>query len=92
MLALHQTVPQGKDEPAGLSGDSNKHYGKELVERGYVVLVPDSITAGERVYPGAEPFVTRPFDESHPHWSAMGKMIWDHMRAVDYLVSLPVVD
>ena len=92
ILALHQTVPQGKDEPVGIAGKPNMYYGLELVESGYVVLAPDSITAGERVYSGAAPFVTAPFDASHPNWSAMGKMLWDHMRGVDYLLTLPVVD
>ena len=91
-LALHQTVPQGKDEPVGISGNPHMYYGLELVQKGYVVLAPDSITAGERVYPGAAPYVTAPFDASHPDWSAMGKMLWDHMRGVDYLLTLPVVD
>lgn len=92
ILALHQTVPQGKDEPVGISGNPERYYGLELVQKGYVVLAPDSITAGERVYPGAAPYVTAPFDASHPDWSAMGKMLWDHMRGVDYLLTLPVVD
>lgn len=92
VLALHQTVPEGKDEPVGISGNPNMHYGLELVERGHVVLAPDSITAGDRVYPGSKPFDTAPFHALHPDWSAMGKMLWDHMRGIDYLQSLPLVD
>ncbi|MEZ6053197.1 MAG: hypothetical protein R3C02_17715 [Planctomycetaceae bacterium] len=36
MLCLHQTVPIGKDEPAGLGGKPNLHYAHELANRGYV--------------------------------------------------------
>ncbi len=68
------------------------HYGAELAERGFVVLAPDSITAGERVLPDAKPYVTAPFDRQHPAWSAMGKMCADHRRGLDYLQSLAFVD
>src|SRR5207248_6923513 len=36
VLCLHQTVPIGKDEPAGLGGKPNLRYALELAERGYV--------------------------------------------------------
>lgn len=92
VLALHQTVSQGKDEPAGISGSPDMAYGLELVRRGYVVLIPDSITAGERVASGETPYVTTGFDLSHPDWSAMGKMLWDHQRGIDYLQTVEEVD
>lgn len=92
LLCCHQTVPEGKDEPAGLAGRPSMHYAVELVRQGYVCLVPDSITAGERVYPGADPFETAPFYQLHPEWSALGKMLWDHQRALDVLGSLDHVD
>ena len=38
MLALHQTIAEGKMEPAGLAGD--KAYGEEIASRGYVVILP----------------------------------------------------
>jgi pimeloyl-ACP methyl ester carboxylesterase len=92
ILCLHQTVPQGKDEPAGISGKRSLAFAAHYARLGYVTLAPDSITAGERVYPGTEPYETAPFYERNPRWSAMGKMIWDHMRALDYLCSLEQVD
>ena len=92
VIAMHRTVREGKNHVVGLSENTDFHYGVELVRRGYVVLAPDCITAGERIYPGYDPFVTAPFDSTHPEWSATGKMIWDHMRGVDYLLSLPFVD
>jgi len=93
VLCCHQTVPPGKDEPAGvLAQRGGLALAKELVTRGYVCLAPDSITAGERVYPGAVPFDTAPFYARHPHWSALGKMLWDHQRALDFLCMLDAVD
>lgn len=92
VLALHETQPEGKDTVIGMGGNPYTQYGAELAARGFVVLAPDSITAGERVLPGAKPYVTEPFDRAHPHWSAMGKMVADHRRGVDYLRSLRQVD
>ncbi len=82
MLCLHQTTPIGKDEPAGLGGHENLHYAKELAEGGYVTLAPD--------YPN--------FGDDHVdvyklgYESASMKGIWNHLRAVDLLESLPEVD
>lgn len=92
ILAAHPTETGAKDAVVGLAGKAYNHYGLELVRRGFVVLAPDSIAAGERVLPGADPYVTAPFDKANPEWSAMGKMLADHRRGIDYLVSLPVVD
>lgn len=92
VLALHETDVAGKDSVVGLAGRPYTQYGAELAARGFVVLAPDSITAGERVLPGAGPYVTAPFDRAHPRWSAMGKMLADHRRGIDYLLSLPGVD
>ena len=40
MLVLHQTSAHGKDEAVGPEGMANLHLGRELAERGYVVLAP----------------------------------------------------
>lgn len=92
MLCCHQTVAEGKDEPAGLSGRASLHYAVGLVRQGYACLVPDVITAGERVYPGYGPSETDAFYQRHPDWSALGKMLWDHQRALDLLDTLDHVD
>jgi len=76
----------------GLTGRPSLHYAVELVRQGYVCLAPDCITAGERVYPGAAPYETEGFYQRHPGWSALGKMLWDHQRALDLLDSLDHVD
>ena len=82
MLCLHQTTAIGKKEPVGLGGSENLHYTQELAERGYVALAPD--------YPN---FGDYPVDVyAMGYASATMKGIWNHMRAVDLLQSLPEVD
>jgi pimeloyl-ACP methyl ester carboxylesterase len=82
VLCLHQTTPIGKAEPAGLGGPANLHYALELAERGYVTLVPD--------YPKFGDYKTDPYALGYA--SATMKGIYNHMRAVDLLGSLPEVD
>ncbi|NUN97563.1 MAG: dienelactone hydrolase family protein [Candidatus Omnitrophica bacterium] len=91
MLVFHQTVPEGKEEPAGRSGRASLQFGPELARRGYLVLIPDSITAGERVYPEGA-FHTEAFYRLHPNLSALGKMIRDGRLAITLLQSVPGVD
>ncbi len=91
IIALHSTGP-GATQTVGITPREGRSYGMELAQRGYVVLAVDTITAGERVYPGYEPYFTDEFYSEYPHWSAMGKMLYDHKRGLDYLCSLDVVD
>lgn len=81
MLCLHQTIPLGAGEPAGMGGNRDLHYAQELAERGYVTLAPD--------YPG---FGGYQFDAyQHGYKSTTMKGIWNHICAVDLLRSLPEV-
>lgn len=81
MLCLHQTTKIGKDEPAGLGGNPNLQYAKELAERGYVCIVPDYPYLGENNF---DPY-------QHGYASCTMKGIVNHIRAVDLLQSLPQV-
>ncbi len=92
IMALHQTAPQGKDEVAGLSPRIGMNYGLELAQRGFIVLAPDVLSAGERIFEGHEAYRTAPFQERYPEWSMMGKMIYDHRLGLTVLQSLPNVD
>lgn len=93
MICLHQTVPQGKEEPCGIKGDPELAFALELVKRGYVCLAPDVIGFGERIAPGKQPYDNSlAFYRKHPNWSFFGKMIWDVGRMIDYLETLPFVD
>jgi dienelactone hydrolase len=92
ILAMHQMNNFGKDEVAGLFGNKDYAYGDELARRGYVVIAPDYLTMGERVFPGKDRFDSTPFYEKYPHWSMVGKDIQDSMAAVDVLCSHDFVD
>jgi dienelactone hydrolase len=80
MLCLHQTISIGKGEPAGTGGD--KPYALELAERGFVTIAPD--------YPNFGDYKCDPYAMGYA--SATMKGIWNHIRAVDLLQSLPEVD
>ncbi|MGH3730059.1 MAG: alpha/beta hydrolase family protein [Micromonosporaceae bacterium] len=92
VLALHPTVDTGKVDVATPEGRPDRRYGVELVERGYVVLAPDTITAGERVRDDEAPFHTAGFYARNPGWTAVGRMLVDHRQALDLLCALEVVD
>ena len=84
MLCLHQTNNVGKDEPAGLGGLKSLYYAHELAERGYVCIVPDYPSFGEYRYD---------FKVKGAHYgSGSMKAIWNNLRAVDLLETLPQVD
>ena len=82
VLALHPTSETGKDDISLSTGRDNRQYGLELVKRGYVVLAPDTITAGERIRGDDKPFHTASFYHKHPEWSAVAKMITDHQQGI----------
>lgn len=92
MLALHPTDQNGKSDIATNEGRKNRKYALELVSKGYVVLAPDTITAGERIYAGAEAFQTAPFYQAFPDSTSVGKMIHDHQQGIELLYTLPYVD
>lgn len=82
ILCLHETIPIGKGEPAGLGGSYNLNYALELAIRGYVTLAPDYPNFGEYKYDAY----------SNGYLSTTMKGIWNHMVAIDLLQSLPEVD
>lgn len=108
IVAIHQHANQydiGKSEPAGVIGDPMYHYGRELCERGYVVLCPDLLCFEERQrFPTSE--------EAQDHPSLLGqrgerfeltkrlligsclqtKYLHDLCCSVDVLESLPDVN
>lgn len=69
-----------------------------LAQQGFVTLSIDFIADGERIEPGQRSNDTRQFYKRYPDimapeaWSVIGKCIWDVMRSVDYLQSLPYVN
>lgn len=83
VLCLHPTSPKlGKGIPAGLGEKPDLHYAVHLAERGYVTLAPDYVNSGDYRFDAY----------AHGYASATMKGIWNHMRCVDLLQSLPEVD
>jgi dienelactone hydrolase len=85
ILALHPTHPTGKDRAMGDNGDTGRQYAHELAQRGYVVIVPDYWPMGH--YRGKK-------YDPHQRGYATGSLkgVWNHMRAIDALETLPEVD
>jgi pimeloyl-ACP methyl ester carboxylesterase len=83
ILGLHQTINIGKEEPAGLGSNVDLQYALHLAQRGYVTLAPDYPSFGE---------YAEKFDASEGYQSGTMRAIYDNMRAVDLLQSLPEVD
>jgi len=81
ILALHQTHPLGQKVVVGLGASTNDEYGVELARRGYVVLAPP--------YPLLADY--NPDLASLGYTSGTMKAIWDNIRGLDLLESLPFV-
>jgi len=82
VLCLHPTDAKfGNKTVVGLSPKENRSYASELAERGFVTLAP------------AYPLLA----DYNPDWRALGyesgtmKAIWDNIRGIDLLESLPFV-
>jgi dienelactone hydrolase len=86
MLCLHQTIAIGKMEPVGLGQQESKRQAVHLVKRGYVCLAPDYPSFGDYKYDFKAAF------ERGDYQSGTMKAIWNNMRGVDLLQSLPEVD
>jgi len=93
VICPHQTPQEGKKEPAGLAGHPRRPIAHRLAQRGYVTFTYDAACFGERHEAATNHYGDAiPFYRRHPHWSMMGKMVWDLSRAIDYLEPLPFVD
>ena len=81
VLGLHQTHPAGQKVVVGLGDSPHDEYGVELAKRGFVVLAP--------------PYTM--LADYQPDVQALGwrsgtlKSVWDNMRGLDLLDSLPFV-
>jgi pimeloyl-ACP methyl ester carboxylesterase len=82
MLALHPTHNIGKDVVDG-GAKPDRAYGKELAQRGYVVIAPDYPSFGD----------LKDYDFKHDRYLS-GTMagIFYHVRSVDVLTQLSCVD
>ena len=83
VLCLHPTDNQvGHQVVVGFGGRGGRQYAAELAERGYVTISPS--------YPHLANYW--PNLEQLGYVSGTMKAIWDNMRAVDLVASLPGVD
>jgi dienelactone hydrolase len=82
VLALHQTHPAGQKVVVGLGNSPNDEYGVELVKRGFVVLAPPYAMLAN-YWPGLKAL---------GYESGTMKSIWDNIRGLDYLATLPFVN
>jgi dienelactone hydrolase len=92
ILCCHNRVRQGKDEAAGISGDPMLAFAQRYAEMGYAALAPDCITAGERVLSRAQPYESKGYYKDSPKLSLAGKMLSDHMHALDVFSEVKRVD
>jgi len=82
VLCLHPTDNRiGHQVVVGLGGKANRQYAQELAERGYVTLAP--------AYPQLANY--QPKLQALGYKSGTMKAIWDNIRGIDYLLSLPYV-
>lgn len=89
VVALHSTVKFTIRQPAGLEGDEEDFFALKLAQQGIVAFCPRCfLWNGTGSY--AEQVAA--FQRRHPQSRGMAKMLYDAMRGVDVLVSLPEVD
>lgn len=89
LVILHPTTPDTIDVVAGVKGDESRQLGLKLARRGFVVCCPRCFLWQDVTdYKEA----VRRFQERHPQTLGMHKMLYDAMRGVDVLLSLPEVD
>ncbi|HOE67968.1 MAG TPA: dienelactone hydrolase family protein [Candidatus Hydrogenedentes bacterium] len=92
IVCCHGEIASGKDESAGIDGNPMLAFALRYVEMGYATIVPDCLTAGERISHGLAPFDTRNYYRESPKLSFLGKMLHDYMHAVDALSEMKRVD
>jgi dienelactone hydrolase len=91
VVVFHPTTPLQAKGVAGLAPEypEEKWQGVQLVRRGYVVWCPRNYieTPGADWAGNAARVLAR-----HPSWTGMTRMVWDAVRAADFVASLPHVD
>ena len=98
VLCHHQHAGQhelGKGEVVGRAGNPQQAYAAELCARGYITLAPDAVGFEERRHPRLTGDTYERFLSQElllKGLTLQGKLVWDVMRAVDYLESRQDVD
>jgi dienelactone hydrolase len=81
VLCLHQTHSLGQKVVVGLGNSPHDEYGVELAQRGYVCLAP--------AYPLLANYNPNP--QALGYKSGVMKAVWNNVRGLDLLESLPFV-
>lgn len=91
IVVFHPTTPIHAKGVAGLAAEYEEEnwQGVQLVKRGYVVWCPRNyINTDGADWAGNARHVL----SAHTNWTGMTRMVWDAVRAVDFVESLPNVD
>jgi dienelactone hydrolase len=91
IVVFHPTTPSQAKAMAGLDADypEEKRMGLHFVEQGYVVWCPRNYINREGADWAGNAAKVR---AAHTNWTGMTQMLWDAIRAADFLESLPEVD
>ena len=98
IVVFHPTTPLQAKGVAGLASEyaEEKQQGLQLVRRGYIVWCPRNyiFDAVKGVKDGIPQYTANAerVRIRHRTWTGMGRMVFDSIRAADFLVSLPNVD
>jgi len=91
VVVFHPTTPLQAKGVAGLAPEypEEKWQGVQLVRRGFVVWCPRNYieTEGTNWVGNVSSVLDR-----HPDWTGMTRMVWDAIRAADFVTSLADVD
>ena len=91
VVVFHPTTPFQARGVAGLEPTypEDKRQGVQLVQRGYLVWCPRNYINNDGTnWLGNAKLVLA----KHPHWTGLTRMIWDAIRAADFVQSLPDAD
>ena len=99
ILAMHQhggNYENGKDEVVGNKGNPDLFYGKELAEKGYIVLSIDSSLFGDRIDLGQNSREKEEIREAQNlialGHSLLGVVVQEDLVSLDFLANLEIVN
>ena len=99
VVVFHPTTPLQAKSVAGIASDYplEKQQGIQLVSRGYAVWCPRNFIFDDDIAVATNSIkayteAARKVLALHPAWKGMTRMIWDGIRAADFLESLPTID
>lgn len=91
VVVFHPTTPSHARAMVGLDPDypEEKRQGLHLVKQGFLVWCPRNYIFTEGADWAGNAHRVR---ERHPNWTGMTRMVWDAVRAADFVAALPGVD